>query len=286
MSGLALSLVSLALGVLVTFWVSRYYFRRSVNKALTPYLQSSSSPFRGVDTSVRDALKITYKGTRVEDFLDVEFLIANTGERAIRDIIVPLAIHVPEECELLDATVLYVSPHDRVIRPSLESTKVSFDVPLLNAGEFFIVKLLVKGEAKPRDFRFTITADDLPPTLTLRGMPDKLLTGDEKTPLLQYPILIFGVSLMVAGLSIIGLIYHSWPDLVLAWRVGLLDSLRSHGLLVSSFIVCVIAAAILIVGGVMLCFGAFEYFPIPKRRRLKVPSYFLPDTSYEDPDEL
>jgi len=270
----------------VTFWVSRYYFRRSVNKALTPYLQSSLSPFRGVDTSVRDALKITYKGTHVEDFLDVEFLIANTGERAIRDIIVPLTIRVPEECELLDATVLYVSPHDRLISPSLESTKVSFDVPLLNAGEFFIIKLLVKGEAKPRDFRFTITADDLPPTLTLRRMPDELLIGDDKTPLLRYPVLIFGVSLTVVGLSIVGLIYHSWSDLVLAWRVGLMDSLRSQGLLVSSTIVCVVAAAILIVGGIMLCFGAFEYFSIPKRRRLKVPSYFLPDPSYEDPDDV
>lgn len=79
MGNLAISLGSLIVGVVATIWVSRYYYKRSTNKALTPYLQFFSSLFDGVDPSVRESLKIAYKGTAVTELLEAQFLIANSG---------------------------------------------------------------------------------------------------------------------------------------------------------------------------------------------------------------
>jgi hypothetical protein len=111
-------------------------------------------------------LKITYKEKLVDDLLEIQFLIANTGVRAIRDVISPLSVEVPETCSLLDTAILYVSPAERIVRSQIDGRKVIFDFPLLNANEFFIVKLLLQGQAKPKDLKFTITVDDLPPILS------------------------------------------------------------------------------------------------------------------------
>ena len=110
MSGLVTSIASLILGVVATVWVSRYYFKRTVDKALTPYIQFSSSLFEGVDPSVRQALTIDYKGTSVKELLEIQFLIANTGERPIKDLIKPLTLIIPAGCTLLDASMLHIAP--------------------------------------------------------------------------------------------------------------------------------------------------------------------------------
>ena len=86
MNDLVISIGSLIVGVVA----SRYYFKRTVDKSLTPYIHFSSSLFDGVDPSVRESLKIAYKGTPVNELLEIQFLIANTGERSIRDVIHPL----------------------------------------------------------------------------------------------------------------------------------------------------------------------------------------------------
>lgn len=97
MNEFTIAVGSLIVGVLVTIWVSRYYFRRTVDKALTPYIQFASSLFDGVDPAVRESLKISYKGTAVTELLEIQFLVANTGERAIRDVIAPLSVSVPKD---------------------------------------------------------------------------------------------------------------------------------------------------------------------------------------------
>jgi hypothetical protein len=129
MNDLAVSLASLIIGVVATVWVSRYYFKRTTDKSLTPYLQFMSSLFDGVDPSVRESLKIAYKGTAVTELLEVQFLIANTGERPIRDVIAPLTLSIPENCSLLDASLLHISPEGREVEIKHTPDTVVFRFP-------------------------------------------------------------------------------------------------------------------------------------------------------------
>lgn len=270
MNDLAVSLASLIIGVVATVWVSRYYFKRTTDKSLTPYLQFMSSLFNGVDPSVRESLKIDYKGTAVTELLEVQFLIANTGERPIRDVIAPLSLSIPENCSLLDASMLHISPEGREVEIKHTPQSVVFRFPLLNTGEFFITKLLLQGTAKPADFKFTVTVDDLPPVLSAVPMPPELIEGERKRKF-EWEPLVIGSILTVIGASVAALTYLQWPVLYRSWGQGLLASFHENWLVLGSSAVAAIPALLLLVGGPMLCVGAFTDFSFPKRRRFRVP---------------
>jgi hypothetical protein len=270
MSDLAVSLASLIIGVVTTVWVSRYYFKRTTDKSLTPYLQFISSLFDGVDLSVRESLKIAYKGTAVTELLEVQFLIANTGERPIRDIIAPLTLAIPENCSLLDASILHVSPEGREVLIKQTPQTVLFSFPLLNTGEFFITKLLLQGKAKANDFKFTITVDDLPPVLNAIRMPPELIEGERKRGF-EGELMVIGSVLTVAGAAISALIYLQWPVLSQIWDQGIVTSFSANWLPLVSSVVAAIPTLLLLVAGPMLCVGAFTDFSFPRRRRFRVP---------------
>jgi hypothetical protein len=274
MSNLALALGSLLVGVLATIWVSRYYFRRTVAKALTPYIQFFSSLFDGVDPAVRESLKIAYKGTAVTELLEIEFLIANTGERSIRDVIAPLLLSMPNGCKLLDASILHVSPKGREVKINQTETCVSFEFPLLNAGEFFITKLLLQGRASRKDFTFRITVDDLPPTVSPVPLPYDLVETGKKRQF-EYGLLWAGLIFLLLGASFAGLIFAHWPSLQECWTKGLIASFRQNWVLLLSSVIAVIPTILLFVVGPMLIVGAFTDFKFPKRRRFRVPEDFV-----------
>jgi len=270
MNDLAVSLASLIIGVVATVWVSRYYFKRTTDKSLTPYLQFVSSLFDGVDPSVRESLKIAYKGTAVTELLEVQFLIANTGERPIRDVIAPLTLSIPENCYLLDASLLHISPEGREVEIKHTPEAVVFRFPLLNTGEFFITKLLLQGKAKADEFKFTVTVDDLPPVLHAVRMPPDLIEGERKREF-EWEPLVIGSILTVIGAAVAALIYLQWPALSQSWKQGLLASFRENWLELVSSVVAAIPTLLLLVAGPMLCVGAFTDFSFPKRRRFRVP---------------
>ncbi len=73
--------------------------------------------------------------------------------------------------ELLDATVLHRHPKSLQASITTEDRERSaksilFHFPLLNKGDFFLVKLLLSGKLKRGDFTFEILADDLPRSLS------------------------------------------------------------------------------------------------------------------------
>jgi len=115
MNQLLISIGSLVAGIVAAGLVSRYYFRRSVEKSLTPYIQFSSSPLKGIDPEVRKELEVKYRDHAIDNLYEIQFLIANTGDKAIRDVIEPLTLTIPDGCVLLDASVLHVSPKGRKI---------------------------------------------------------------------------------------------------------------------------------------------------------------------------
>lgn len=276
MSNLILSVGSLIIGVLATIFVSRYYFRRTIEKNLTPYIQFGSSLFDGVDSSVRELLKISYKGTPVTELLEVQFLIANTGERSIRDVITPLTVTIPDGCTLLDASLLHVSPEGREVSISQTTASVSFEFPILNSNDFFITKLLLQGRANPNDFQFRITVDDLPPTISpVRLTNDMIETGTKRE--FESSILWIGLLLLFIGSAFIGLIYSLLPLLLYCWDQGIINSFKKNWIPLISTAIAIIPTIVVFVLGHFMIIGAFTNYSFPNRRRFRVPRDFAHD---------
>ena len=268
------ALGSIIIGVIATIWISNHYFRRSKRKSLTPYFQFSTSIFRGVDPSVRDALKIEYKEVQINDLFEIQFLIANTGERPIRDVIHPLTLHVPEGSQILDASILYIHPKGREVVISVKESNVIFDFALLNSDEFFIAKILLEGEPKEQDFKFSISVDDLPPTLRQRFLPPDLVDTGEKRKF-EIGMLIGGIVCLALGSSLSGLIYAQWPTISELWGVGFLTTLKENWLILVSAAIAAIPALLLIVIGPMLAIGSFTNFSFPKKRKFIIPADYI-----------
>ncbi|KKL23522.1 hypothetical protein LCGC14_2424550, partial [marine sediment metagenome] len=230
--------------------------------------------FRGVDPSVRDALKIEYKEVQINDLFEIQFLIANTGERPIRDIIRPLTLHVPEGSQILDASILYTHPKGREVSISVKESNAIFYFALLNSDEFFIAKILLDGVPKEQDFKFSISVDDLPPTLKQRFLPPDLVdTGDKRK--FKTGSLIGGIVCLALGSSLAGLIYAQWPTISALWGVEPLATLKQNWLILVSAAITAAPALLLIVLGPMLAIGAFTNFSFPKKRKFPVPSDYI-----------
>lgn len=268
------ALGSIIVGVIATIWVSNHYFRRSKKKSLTPYIQFSTSVFRGVDPSVRDSLKIEYKEVKINDLYEIQFLVANTGERAIRDIIHPLTLHVPEGSQILDASILHIHPEGREVSISVEGSDTIFGFPLLNSDDFFIAKILLEGEPKDKDFSFSIAVDDLPPILKPRFLPPDLLDTGEKRKF-EIGLFIGGFVCLVIGSALAGLIYAQWPTISALWKAGFLITIKGNWLILVCAGIAALPALLLIVIGPMMTIGAFTNFSFPKKRRFPVPSDFI-----------
>jgi hypothetical protein len=183
------------IGGLITVWASRYFYKKSIKaKTLSCFVQYISEILTNIDPEVKNNLEVDFKGQKVESLYQIQFVIANTGDIAIRNIITPLTLEIPNNGTILDANLIDIEPEGREVKLEIPKpgnvSKLNF--PLLNSGEFFIVKLLIKGEV-PRPepekeidedgiislydrrgynlFKFQITADDLPPVIDSEPLP-------------------------------------------------------------------------------------------------------------------
>jgi len=175
MLSIALTLVGILIGVIATVIVSRYYYLRSFDKQLTPYIVHSGSVL-GINPSVRELLKVYYKGVEINELFELRIMIANDGQRAIRDCITPLHLTIPASTKVLDFEILYKHPEGRIVELFKEElpeggTRFQLDFPLLNRDEYFLLKILLDNRLEPEELRFEITADDLPPTLEPQYLP-------------------------------------------------------------------------------------------------------------------
>lgn len=274
MNDLALAVASLIVGAAFSVWLSSYYFRRSHRKSLTPYIQYASSPFRDLDPAVSRALDIKYQDVPVVDLFEIQFLIANTGDKAIRDVIRPLTFKVPAESDLLDATVIHRYPAELNV-----NTSVTFDgtcdlvvceFPLLNSGDFFILKLLLNGTPKSQEFQFAITVDELPPTLKSERLPSDAVGTDKKRPF-ELPLLGVGIALALCGLAQFKVVYDSW-SVIPSLASGLRGFFAAFDLSSAALLLSVVPAFFFTLFGAMLSAAACAdgSFP-PKKKRFIIP---------------
>lgn len=190
------TLSGIVFGGIFTYLASRYFYKKSIKtKNLACFVQYVSEILTDIEPEVKKKLSVEYEGHIVENLYQVQFVIANTGDYPIRDFIKPLTLPIPYNGEVLDSNIVYVEPSGRdVTLEYFEDRKeVEFKFSLLNSGEYFVVKLLIKGEVpKPKTdkdklsddeefeyiefrkynfFKFKITVSDLPPELTSERLP-------------------------------------------------------------------------------------------------------------------
>jgi len=208
---LVISLGSLIVGIVASVWVSAYYFRRSLTKSLTPYVQFTSKPLQGISADVRKALQVTYAGVPVEDFYEVQFLVANTGDKAIRDLIEPLSLAVPEKCTLLNASVVHAEPTGlkTLLTIPEDRRSISIDFPLLNKGDFFVLKVLLNGAPKLEELKFSILVDELQRQLPVERLDFDAIAISNKRELIV-PLLGVGLVMVLFGLTLFKVIYDAW----------------------------------------------------------------------------
>lgn len=211
MESLLVAIISILIGVAATIFVSRHYYRRSVDKELTPFVHLQSNVLSRIDEEVKSDLHIEYKGVKVDNLQQLQFLIANTGERAIRDVIKPLCLDLPKGVEIMDAAILYVAPKGREVSLNIpeSASSVEFNFPLLNKDEFFILKLLLKGAPSIDDLKFTIVADDLPPQLDIQRLTYNQIEKEEKPDRRGFELGIFASGFAVLAIALFfGILAH------------------------------------------------------------------------------
>jgi hypothetical protein len=172
--GVAGTVLGLIIGALVTILVARYYFQRSVSKKLSLYRLLNSFVFDDIAQDVRNQLQFRFQDREVKELQQVIFLVANDGERAIRDVIEPLTLAIKNDVEILDASIVHRKPEGLKVNivstvQKTTGTDLAMHFPLLNKGEFFVVKLLLSGRFKPSPL--TILCDDLPRSIEMQPPP-------------------------------------------------------------------------------------------------------------------
>lgn len=200
------SIISFIFGGILTILVGWIFYRKSIKKvSLTSTLDYFSKLFDNVDQEIKKDLRILYKENEIEHLYTVQFTIENNGNKPIRDLLEPLTLKIPEEFEIMDATISEIKPEGRKInlKQNLEKNKINIDFPLLNSKELFVLRILFKGDVtqylrekqnkkygKDSEYRITrnhflekdiiddfemkITVDELPPVLEIiKNKPEK-----------------------------------------------------------------------------------------------------------------
>jgi hypothetical protein len=168
--------IGLIVGIVATVLVSHYYYRRSISKSLGAFRLLNTFVFEGIAPDVRELLHFRFRDQEVEELQQLVFLIGNRGEKAIRDLIEPLSLVLPDDVEILDASIIHKQPETLQVDIAIEKkesgeTNVIFRFPLLNKAEFFIVKMLMSGRLSSERFSFRVLCEDLPRTIDMDVLP-------------------------------------------------------------------------------------------------------------------
>ena len=233
--------------IIFTYYLSRHYFSRTIGRSLTPFVHIHSESLAGIDPEVREDIKIYYKTEEVSDLTRYQIIIANTGDRSIRDFIKPLTIIFPAKTKILDASILHKFPKEleidyKVFTDKRDIDKCEFNIPLLNKNDFFLVNFLLKGQFEPHDPEFRVTVDDVPPRLSSEWLPSDATT-EEKAEI-DWSAIIVGLLCILTGISITYLGYFLWESnqsiFPIPWSTYQFSFFNAVALLLSAAIVLVL----------------------------------------------
>lgn len=170
------TIISIIVSLITGYVISKYFFRRSLNKRLSIYLLMNNRVFSGIDKTVRGHLKFIFNDKEIVELQQVELIVANDGDLAISNCIEPLRLTLPNSVKLLDASILHRNPNELKVtivqkENNSDGCILEFNTALLNKGDYFYLKLLLDGKLLFRDMDFQILAEGLPRRLKPDWLP-------------------------------------------------------------------------------------------------------------------
>jgi hypothetical protein len=232
-NNLILNTIFFILGSIVTWYFSYRYYKKTVRKTeLIPFIDYSSDILNTIDPEIKNRIKITYEDEIVNDLYELKFVVANTGNEAITNIKRNLVLNLPEEAELLSVDIMKIYPEDREINLELidDETNVQFEFFVLNPGDYFDFKVLLKRcdnisdnekESKPVDltdtsnYFFTIESQYLEPTLAIQYLSEYSYSKDDKDSKELKALAIAGIISSILFGNFLFNIFKLLPDKIL-----------------------------------------------------------------------
>lgn len=213
-----LNILILLIGIVATFFVSRHYYNKSVDKKLTPCLIYSSDLFRFIDKEIRSKLFISYEGKEIDNLHELRFLIANDGEKTISKPIKPLTLTI-KNGKVINAVIEQIHPKERKVNIKCTGNIITFDFDLLNKNEKFLIYVLINGRIKKDDYEFAIVEEELSPKLNIRELRfDHMVHELTKKEGIDIGFIIF-ISLIFLSVwsivflfAVIGIMFIPWAE--------------------------------------------------------------------------
>jgi len=176
----------------------------------------------------------------------------------------------------LDVSVLHRSPDNlsTTITHSLDTSvgeKIQINFPLLNKGEFFVVKLLLSGRLETKNIKFSILADDIQRSLRPRRLPPDAISN--KKYKIEWGLAIASLFILLIPIWACYILHSLWvlrPSLfVYPWKTFIFDG---ASIFVMSFGALFLFIATFMGAGMLLAAlfnGQFPprrgpHFPLPK----------------------
>jgi hypothetical protein len=271
------TLLGIVIGVSATILVARYYFTRTVNKKLNVYQTLNNRLFEGIESNVKKNLEFKYNGEIVKELQQIDLIIANDGERAIRDCIEPLTLQISKPVRILDVSILHRFPSDLRVKLSTEAQRgetasIKCEFPLLNSGEFFFVKLLLDGYVNRADIKCNILADDLPRSFQINHLPSSAIKGPKRR--VEWSGVVMGGFFLMVAFAICLLVWNYYqlnPSIFpIPWQNFQPSWIETPTLIFLSFIVlCFTLIGMVVIFGMGFedFFGKHLRFPLPEELR-------------------
>ncbi len=178
----------------------------------------------------------------------------------------------------MDANILHIHPKGREVSLDFDKEKniANFRFPLLNKDDFFIVKFLINGAPVKSDYEFSITADDLPPNLTIQRLSYRQISVDNKKERKEHKFekseFLVGIVLVLIAVAITMLSYFSKYSVMPQINIKIFSWLNVFSILYIASLIGYIVAVILAIAGVALMVGAFiGNFEFPRRKKFVLP---------------
>ncbi len=169
-SNLYITIAGIVVATILSGFIARHYFKKSLIKRIEIYFQYLVSAFGGVDKDIVENTEFIFHDEKVDNLFILQFAISNQGSKAVKEAIKPLCIRFPSSIKIIDAKIVYTEPEEREITLSStinekDENVLEFGIQVLNSKEGFIVRVIFEGEFDPTEAKFSIVDEDLPPTI-------------------------------------------------------------------------------------------------------------------------
>jgi len=172
--GIAIPVVITAIGIIATGILSHLYHKRNHCRSLGVFVRYDARFFDKIDSSIRHSLTVEYNGRPIDQLQQIEIVVANDGEQAVKQLIEPLRISFPPNARILEKSITKRSHPDiqvEIVQHSNQDAEVlAISFPLLNSGEYFSLSLLIEGSVSPKTTACVLAAEGLPRKLSVEPL--------------------------------------------------------------------------------------------------------------------